>query len=111
MSLVDDFTCLRCGRCCRLKVRLSLEDIARIRSAGFDDFFVVEDENFYLKRPYGYCIFLKYKDGQFSCAIHDIKPEGCKQFPFVVKEGEILFDPRCRAFSIPKVSFKSDLKF
>jgi len=102
MSLKSDFKCLRCGKCCRFKVKLSLEDIARIRSKGFDDFFVVEDGNFYFKRPHGYCIFLKFEDGLFTCKIHDFKPEGCKEFPFKIQDGELLFDPRCKAFNIPK---------
>lgn len=107
---MKDFKCLRCGKCRKFKVKLSLEDITRIKAKGHDDFYILEEENFYFKRLHGYCVFLKFDDGLFTCSIQDYKPEGCKEFPFKIVNKEILFDPRCKVFNLPVLT-KPNLKF
>jgi Fe-S-cluster containining protein len=104
---MDDFNCLRCGKCCKLKVRLSLEDIAMIKSKGHDNFYIVENGNFYFKRIYGYCVFLKFDNGFFACSIHDYKPDGCKEFPFKIVDKKKFFDPRCKVFNLPVLNSKN----
>ncbi|MBS3078680.1 YkgJ family cysteine cluster protein [Candidatus Pacearchaeota archaeon] len=90
-----EFKCLRCGNCCKLRVRLNKQDIKRIENAGYGDFLDKEGKN--LKRINGYCKFLILDNGITSCRIQDLKPEICNGFP----RGKGLFgkkvDIRCKA--------------
>ena len=87
--------CLRCGNCCRLRVKLSDEEIKKIKGLGYDNFLSF---NRYLKKTKGYCIFLKFNNGISSCSIQDSKPRICNTFPN--KKGIFgeRFDCRCKVF-------------
>ena len=71
------FKCLRCGNCCKLKVKLYPEDITKIKKAGYKNF----QEGKYLKRINDYCMFLKIDNGKAVCKINDIKPRICEKYP------------------------------
>lgn len=83
------FRCLRCGECCKLKVKLTEGEIKKIKEfTGRKDFY----EGIIMKRINGKCIFLECKDNKTYCRIENIKPKVCKDFPF--KKG---------IFNLPKV--------
>jgi Fe-S-cluster containining protein len=90
------FKCLRCGKCCSLRVDLSEEDIKRIRKAGYKNFF---DKKKRLNKVNGYCIFLTLKKGVTSCKLEtSAKPEICKKFPLVNGWFGKKYDYRCKSF-------------
>lgn len=72
-----EFKCLRCGQCCRLKLRLYPDDINKIRRAGHKDFL----DGKYMKQINGYCKFLKIDAGLAQCKLQKIKPVICREFP------------------------------
>lgn len=76
------FECKRsCANyCCRLAVSLTPEDIQRISAAGYKIEEFVEGKN-KLKRINKICQFLKLDKGVYNCAIHDIKPKICREWP------------------------------
>ena len=85
----EKFRCLRCGKCCKLRVDLSDEDIKRIKMAGKRDF--IEGKN-HLKRINGFCKFLELKEGKSSCSIYKIRPAICREYPRIKRK--ILPDSR-----------------
>jgi len=85
------FKCLRCGQCCKLRVKLSKEDIARIKKAGKNDFV---EEGSWLKRTNGYCQFLEIKKGKARCTIYNSRPEICRWWPV----RKFSMDTRCKCF-------------
>jgi len=89
-----ELKCLRCGNCCRLRVRLSEEDIEKITKAGYKDFLDKNGKN--LKRINGYCNFLELNNGMTSCKIEKLKPEICKKFPIGKGFFGKKIDIRCR---------------
>ena len=94
------FNCLRCGACCRLKVRLYPEDIAKLKAAGKKNF--LEPKGNWLKRtPDGYCMFYKRDNskGIGICTVNHIKPSVCKNFPFYKTFGLPHADLRCNFFN------------
>src|SRR4030042_4353594 len=88
------FRCLRCGDCCRLRVRISPEDEDKLKKAGHLGFL---DKKRFLNRTNGHCILLGVKNGIAECGIEKVKPEICRNFP----EKKGLFgkrrDYRCRS--------------
>ena len=92
-----EFRCLKCGKCCILKVEPTAGDIKRIESAGRRrrDFM----EGRFLKRVKGRCIFLKRQGRHYICSIHEHKPAVCRAWPFTgVFRSRFLFR---RTFSCP----------
>ncbi|MCS4541044.1 MAG: YkgJ family cysteine cluster protein [Euryarchaeota archaeon] len=95
------FECTHCGRCCKLAVRLTKEDIHRIEMLGykrknFVDGFVHPR----MKRLNNACFFLeKMQDGIFYCKIYSARPITCKRYPFRLvtrgKNFELVSDPKC----------------
>lgn len=87
------FKCLRCGHCCRLRVKLSKQEIEEIKKKGHVNFM---SRLGYIKRKNGYCQFLEFKDGKTECSLEDIKPKVCKKFPS--RKGLIgeKIDTRCK---------------
>lgn len=83
MSQKEKFKCLRCGKCCRLRVKLSKEDIKRIEKKGHTNF-IDEDagNNKCMKMINLYCIFLTVDTGIASCKIYKQRPEICRKYPF-----------------------------
>ena len=96
----ERFVCKNCGRCCRLKVEPSREDIKRIKKAGYKDFLIDEK---YMKKVNGHCIFLKTKKGISSCTINKIKPELCKKWPISKGIFGKTADIRCKRFIYPEI--------
>jgi Fe-S-cluster containining protein len=88
------FKCLRCGDCCKLKVKINKDDEKRLKKNGYNNFL---DEKRFLKKINGNCIFIGMKNGFAFCQIDKIKPEICRNFP----EKKGLFgkkrDHRCRS--------------
>ena len=86
------FKCLRCGQCCRLRVKLSKEDIKRLEDSGVKDF--IEGKN-WLKRVNGYCKFLEIKNGKAKCMVYDARPKICRVWPVY----KFSCDTRCRSYT------------
>ena len=93
---MDGFVCLRCGNCCRRLVPLcEADDLQRWRELGRDDILSrVQDEpggryRFRTESPSGKptpsCPFLRQDNRIFSCAIQDVKPEICREYPLTRK--------------------------
>ena len=89
---MKDFKCFGCGACCRIPdgiVRVSDSEIARISAfLGMDerDFIAGETQiapdrkGLILKsRDDGSCAYLSQDN---RCAIHPVKPDKCKSFPY-----------------------------
>jgi Fe-S-cluster containining protein len=90
------YKCIRCGKCCKLRVDLSEEDINKIKKAGYKDF-LTKDNN--LKKINGYCLFMTLDNGITSCKLEKSgKPSICRNFP--EKRGIFgkAYDYRCRSF-------------
>jgi len=90
------FKCLRCGKCCKLRVNLNKDEIENLKRIGEKDF--LDESNNHIKRVNGYCKFLNFNDGTTSCNIENNKPLICRNFP--VKKGFIFrtVDLRCQSF-------------
>ena len=59
------FSCLKCGKCCTLKVEPPEEDIKRIESLGLSRRDFMDGKE--IKRVNGACIFLKKGKDGFTC--------------------------------------------
>jgi Fe-S-cluster containining protein len=71
-----------CHACC-LNTRMTLTeaDAARLEAAGFQDFFIVNDDHdLQLINVDGHCIFLVDE----RCSVHDDRPEGCRLYPLIL---------------------------
>jgi Fe-S-cluster containining protein len=91
------FKCIRCGKCCGLRVNLPEEDIRRIKKAGYKDF--IKGKNT-LKKVNGYCIFMTLDNGITSCKLEkSAKPELCKNFPCIEGCFGKKYDVRCKSFN------------
>ena len=89
--MASDFTCLRCGNCCRHAGEVRLEDgeaetLARtlaITITAFTDRFTrlsADRRGLSLtERPDGTCVFLE--EPSCTCQIHEAKPAQCRTFP------------------------------
>jgi Fe-S-cluster containining protein len=74
-----EFKCLRCGKCCKLTVALSEEEIKKIKKAGYKDFLIKNNK---LKKVNGYCVFLTLDKGVTSCKLENsAKPRICRNYP------------------------------
>ena len=89
-----EFKCIRCGRCCRLKLKLYPADIKKIKRAGHKNFL----DGKYVKRINGYCKFLKIDAGLAKCKLQKIKPIICQEFPRKSFFRIPFVDPRCAAY-------------
>lgn len=98
---LDGFVCQHCGRCCtHLDYSRSLtpEDITLWKQAGRHDILArvgrdpddggsiiwVHPETGECELP---CPFLSSRNGQNRCAIHDLKPATCREYPATKKHG------------------------
>lgn len=98
---LHDFTCLQCGQCCTnldYSRALTAEDIAMWKKAGRDDLLAWVGKD---KADGGYtiwidprtgepqdpCPFLSMEGGKAKCAIHDVKPAICREYPATKKHG------------------------
>ncbi len=83
---MDDFECIRCGFCCHLDVKLTENDIQRLKAAGKKDFSKQTDHGIFLKHIGNHCIFLDPK--KKMCKVYDSRPDICRRFP-VHSDGEM----------------------
>ncbi|GEM_PF-1024845 len=75
----DKFECQMCGNCCRFGIiNISDEDIKRIESHGYKDFWEIKDGEKVFKKVNGRCVFNKND----KCTIQEFKGELCRKFPF-----------------------------
>ena len=91
----SDFTCLRCGRCCRWRgyVRLDADEIAPIAVLlGMSEArFIAEQTRLtgdrcnlsLLENADGSCPFLRNAPEGAACRIEAAKPRQCRNFPLV----------------------------
>lgn len=90
----EHFECIRCGRCCEWSgdVRLTEQEIdiiAQFLKIGVDTFLAEytrlahDRKNLSLieKDPSKHCIF--YTDSPPSCLIQPVKPQHCRDFPYL----------------------------
>jgi Fe-S-cluster containining protein len=96
------FECLRCGHCCRLLVKLSKDDIARLGKALKPDYIIKVHGITYLKQKNSYCPFLSIRKGQASCDVYKLRPEICRNFPKLKMWKLKALDYRCKELKIPK---------
>ncbi|MBO3802083.1 MAG: YkgJ family cysteine cluster protein [Thermoproteota archaeon] len=99
-SKVKNWRCKMCGKCCFYsRIPLSFEDYATIVSK-YGEVYVVQDQNlFVLKhKKNGSCVFLRMKEGKYTCKIQEDKPLVCKLFPF-------------RVYLYPKFKDNSEFKY
>jgi Fe-S-cluster containining protein len=77
------FSCRRCGHCCRLLVRLYDNDIKRLEDAGYkqSEFAVMIKKKPYIKQKNRYCPWLEIKSGTARCTIYENRPKICREFP------------------------------
>jgi len=74
------FRCIKCGLCCRLRVKLNERDITRLKKIkGWENF--INKRN-YLKRVNGWCVFLKKRRSNVICSIYKYRPSTCRKWPF-----------------------------
>ncbi len=95
----EPFVCRRCGACCREPGQVALtggeaEAIAALLSVSVQDFtrdFTRLADNraglVLVEQPDGACIFLTADQ---LCAIEDVKPRQCRQFPLQWKPPALL---------------------
>lgn len=77
---------------------LSIEDIEKIMSIGYDkDFFVEYRDGYYrLKNVDNHCVFLDIKTGK--CKIYRYRPMGCRIYPVIYDFNEgFKLDEECPA--------------
>ncbi|MBR9700147.1 YkgJ family cysteine cluster protein [Candidatus Woesearchaeota archaeon] len=91
MITSDDFKCTFCGKCCiELTVKISDEDIKRIKKAGHKrkdfavkDMFDLRTGKYALKKQENeWCVFLRKEGEKYLCSIHEHRPETCRKYPF-----------------------------
>ena len=75
-----DFECMRCGKCCTLRVKPSKKDLERILKAGYkkEDFL----DRGWIKRVNKACYFLKKNRNGTYCSIYNHRPDTCRGWPF-----------------------------
>jgi len=66
-----------------LRIKISDKDIENIENNGYTDFIDkdIEGKKF-IKMINGFCYFLTLDKGMASCRVYDIRPEGCRKYPF-----------------------------
>ncbi|OYT58566.1 zinc/iron-chelating domain-containing protein [Euryarchaeota archaeon ex4484_178] len=73
---------------------LTEEDVKRISSLGYRNFYYEKDGFLYLRNVNGKCVFL---DENGLCKIYEHRPEGCRFYPFLYDpdRDEIILDEDC----------------
>ncbi|MHB8574367.1 MAG: YkgJ family cysteine cluster protein [Dehalococcoidia bacterium] len=107
--------CFRCGVCCqrwqplvgpteveRLAERLGLT--AERFVAEYARPYPLEEAVFQLNEVNGGCVFLRFEDGLAACAVHEARPQACRDWDASLQRKECLdglsVDSRCRALPI-----------
>ena len=88
MVTPKNFKCTKCGECCRPIVKVDKKDIKRIEELGLTDFTEYDQKirSRVLKQNKGVCVFLKREGDEFTCSIHNNRPEVCRNYPFIEVE-------------------------
>jgi Fe-S-cluster containining protein len=86
----------RCNLCCQhTNMLLSVQDIERITSLGYDQDYFLEERNGWLqlKNTHGRCVFHTSE----RCSIYDDRPQGCRLYPIVydADHGTAILDAEC----------------
>ncbi|MBN1385434.1 YkgJ family cysteine cluster protein [Candidatus Woesearchaeota archaeon] len=79
------FFCIRCGKCCRYSVTISILERWRIQKRFPGLRFWSPERHWWqssIRMKDGRCVFLEEKNGLYSCRIFDIRPKICRQYPF-----------------------------
>jgi hypothetical protein len=72
---------MNCSACCHeTEMELTKDDIEKISSEGYTDFYHVVNGYKLMKNIEGHCFFLK--NGR--CSIYHIKPKGCNLYPLIM---------------------------
>lgn len=83
LFLKDNFICIRCAECCKMKVVINNYDIKKIEKLGYKGFYEKDVlGRTVLKIVDNYCIFLKNNGDCYYCEVYEAKPKGCENFPF-----------------------------
>ena len=90
-----EFSCGRCGLCCRLRVKLTAEDIERIEKAGHNKIDFLDGKGNLKRAASGFCTFFAFDKGKAACIIHDAKPKICAGWPNKKMLGVKFADTRC----------------
>jgi hypothetical protein len=70
------------------------EDIERLESLGYKDFYEFRDGFYRLKNANGRCIFLDPERG--ICKVYEYRPLGCRIYPLIYdEEVGVTIDPEC----------------
>ncbi len=83
-----NFKCNQCGECCKIVVKVSKEEINKIKNKGYKDFLEIDPikgKDYVLKRVNGICVFLTDN----KCEIYNIRPKICRLYPFLDKNAKI----------------------
>lgn len=76
--------CNRCGLCCTQGVRITDDEIKKIKKLGISEKEFVDDSSGekLLKRVNGVCMFLDLEADEPTCKIYESRPEICQDFPY-----------------------------
>jgi len=87
MKTPKNFKCKRCGTCCTSPF-LSEKEISRIKKAGYDEDYFVEElkGRKFMKLVNDRCIFLDRKNKMTSCKIHKFRPDTCRKYPTEIRD-------------------------
>lgn len=96
----EEIPCFRCGVCCQrwspLVGRVEAERLAAqlgLEVAAFLDMYarpypLAEDTHALLQAPDGGCVFLELHDGVAGCAVHEARPQACRDWDASLLRGE-----------------------
>jgi Fe-S-cluster containining protein len=90
MSDISKIQCIKCAGCCKHYPFIGLSErelnlIANYTTLDIDRFAESKEQtvgSYFLKfNQNGDCYFLKHKDDLYSCAIYEIRPRICRDYP------------------------------
>ena len=93
--------CYRCGVCCQrwqpLVGRAEAERLAQFLGFSTQAFLVdytrpypLDDEQHQLSERNGGCVFLRFEDGLATCAVHEARPQACRDWDASLARRECL---------------------
>lgn len=100
--------CHRCGVCCRrwqpLLSRPEAERLAQHLGLTLEVFlaeytrpYPLEEDAHLLDQRDGGCVFLRVEDGQAACAVHEVRPQACRDWDASLRRDECLDGLRLEA--------------
>jgi Fe-S-cluster containining protein len=102
--------CFRCGVCCQrwqpLIGRAEAERLARFLGLPVEAFlaryarpYPLDDAQYQLRERDGGCVFLRFEAGRASCAVHEARPQACRDWDASLSRRECLDGLRARCTS------------